>query len=846
MNEEHKLTFDGTSATKLTYYYKPSYTYTTVNQSFYDADGTPTGTLQSWYPAMFAKIESGNATFKHLGGVICVKYPAMPAESGVFILKANNGKAITGKFDVDISSFSKDNPVKIETVDVPTSDNTNSYGNEVKITFSGASKGDPGVFYVPVPVGTYDVYLIMKSSDESSTLGTAYEGGVEISRQSLYGIILGNATITGNSSVQTLSGTDAASESGITNALGSNDAVVIDAAVTDPKIVIPETSSSSSDTETSKTVILNQVNSGSTITLSDGNTNTSDETKSVDNVTVSLPTSATATGSETVTAPSLTVTLPNTTVTVEANTGSTTIETATVETAENTFIVGSGVTINTLNVKKGNVILKSGSKVKAIAAAGNSNTVNVYYESDSSCPSGFTDGNSVYYAKRAGLTELKEAATAGGSLKLTENVTLDESLDISAALALDLNGYNLTVPTGKVLTISSSSVSTITLGEKSVLDVADNNGVAITGKAKIAGGAIKGTSPISITESGELKIEGTTVSDLSLLISESVLGTLSGKIKLEESLDISTLSVSGKKEITVDLNGKQVNVKPKYAGVMNLSAGTDFVKYENGTIKACYTAKSLTALNVYVGSLYLDNITFTAPYWHTAISAQNRDAYVNIKDSKVSSFYFGMSTNASTDGQNLVYGQDANIELENSTFDNPETGFMNNVPATVKMTGCTFSGNHQGALLRGGTYTIENCTFILKATLPLTDSECHNNSSWADGNRAAYAPIVIGNRSTSAYRYTTTVTFVGDANKGQISETSNTYASSFPAAYAWGVSGDAYKVTITGNMAGFRNSANYDFVYGGNVDVSGVTNPGNSQQASGTNGGEDVYVTGNF
>jgi uncharacterized Zn ribbon protein len=123
--------------------------------------------------------------------------------------------------------------------------------------------------------------------------------------------------------------------------------------------------------------------------LSDGNTDTSYNGggKSVNNVTVSLPTSATATtdgGSETVTAPSLEVTLPNTTVTVEANTGSTTIETATVETADNTFIVGSGVTINTLNVKKGNVILKSGSKVKAIAATGNSNTVNVYYESDSS------------------------------------------------------------------------------------------------------------------------------------------------------------------------------------------------------------------------------------------------------------------------------------------------------------------------------------------------------------------------------------------------------------------------------------------------------------------------------
>jgi hypothetical protein len=336
-----------------------------------------------------------------------------------------------------------------------------------------------------------------------------------------------------------------------------------------------------------------------------------------------------------------------------------------------------------------------------------------------------------------------------------------------------------------------------------------------------------------------------TFSDLSILTAASdSTYDLSGDLTLANDLTVSTLSLSGKKSVIVDLNGKTLTSSQTGSSVINFSEATDAITYKNGTIAFSQEADGSDAVTVYKGSLFLDKVIFNAKDWHTAISAQNHDAYVKISNSSsVTGRYFGMSTNASTDGQNLVYGKGANIELENSTFNSKETGFMNNVPATINMTGCTFSGNHQGALLRGGTYTITGCTFTLNAELAPTHWECHNNSSWADGNRTAYAAIVIGNRSDTAYRYTTTVTFEGDKNTGVVTGTN---ASSFPAAYAWGVSGDAYKVTITGNMAGFRNSANYDFVYGGNVDVSGATLPSNIKQASGTNGGENASVSGSF
>jgi hypothetical protein len=179
-----------------------------------------------------------------------------------------------------------------------------------------------------------------------------------------------------------------------------------------------------------------------------------------------------------------------------------------------------------------------------------------------------------------------------------------------------------------------------------------------------------------------------------------------------------------------------------------------------------------------------------------------------------------MSTNASSDGTNLVDGCDAHVALENSTFEAVETGFMNNVPATIKMKNCTFSGNHQGALLRGGTYTIDGCEFTLNATLPpTTDKECHNNDTWASGNQTAFAAIVIGNRDENNYKYETNVTFTGDKSTGTVSGTNK---AQFPAAYIYGV--PSYKVTVEGDMSGFKASGySQDIVTGGNVVIGGDT-----------------------
>jgi uncharacterized Zn ribbon protein len=971
---------DETGALTLTFNFPDSYKYSSLDSYYYDTE-TGTSGVNSWNVAMFAKVDAnGNAKFLHLGGAVIVLVPNIPEGKGTFTLTAD--KAITGDFTADISAeYGDNNPATIEASTVASDKN-----NKVTITYENAVDKQTGAFYVPLPVGTYNLKFTLKDKDDKLCASTGQDG-VEITRKKLYGISLSSEIVTGSGVKEVESVSDANTN------LSSNDVVVVNSKVEGTsEITIPSTSG---DTETSKTVVLNSVASNSTIKLSDGNTSISDASKSVDNVTVSLPTSATATtegGSETVTAPSLTVELPNTTVTVEANTGSTTIEEAEVSTADYTFIVGSGVKIKHLKVKKGNVVLKSGSTVEKISATGTDNTVNVSYEDKASCPDGFSTSTDtrVVYGINGSLDGLKNAFKEGGEIKLTEDVnilnikTLDTNnralaLPAGKSLTIDLNGHTITgankrpgymyaqgeltikdskgggkyvqdasaanqTNTGLIVVDGASAKLTITSGTfetageyivaffngagvdiqggnfhagefclsgngtstgKSTVTVKDatlksDKDYAIylpmTGSTTLTNLTVEGAAGAVAIQRGTLTIEsgtytslgtvtldtdgddtaglqnaalaiiarygnltaningGTftakgdattvtathnkvvttytkdvnvkaaaTFSDLSILTAASdATYDLSGALTLANNLTVSTLSLSGKKSVTVDLNDKTLTVDQTEKSYINLDVATDEIVYKNGNITLGDGNGNDAAINMTKGTFKLDGVTLDASKWHTAIKAQNKDSYVEItNESTVKGRCFTMSTNASSDGTNLVDGCDAHITLKNSTFEADKTGFMNNVPATINMTDCKFYGNHQGALLRGGTYTIEGCTFTLKAELSPDHSECHNSSAWGSGNETAFAAIVIGDRTNGSYPHDTNVTFVGTKNTGVVDK-AYTYATQFPAAYIYGVSTN--KVTINGDMSGFKASGySQDIVTGGNVVIGGET-----------------------
>ena len=117
---------------QLVYVLPSSYTYASIE------DGA-----NSFNPPMVGKIGDGTASLAHVGSFFKISVADIPAggDDMKFIFTAD--KRITGEFVIDLAA---ETPV-MTTDDVA--------GNTVTIDFTNATAGSQGVFYIPVPVGTY-------------------------------------------------------------------------------------------------------------------------------------------------------------------------------------------------------------------------------------------------------------------------------------------------------------------------------------------------------------------------------------------------------------------------------------------------------------------------------------------------------------------------------------------------------------------------------------------------------------------------------------------------------------------------------------------------------------------
>ena len=160
-NENHKL-----SGSSLTYYLPNSYTYTSVDQTFFPDDNNG----NSFGAPMYGVVSDDNTvSFKHLGGVICIQVDKMPAESGtVKVTEASN--QLCGTFTATLT----DDAPEIKTAQATSN-------NSVTFVYSGATADAAGVFYLPVATGSYNLTIEVSGNKQSSTTTT----GVEITRTRL-------------------------------------------------------------------------------------------------------------------------------------------------------------------------------------------------------------------------------------------------------------------------------------------------------------------------------------------------------------------------------------------------------------------------------------------------------------------------------------------------------------------------------------------------------------------------------------------------------------------------------------------------------------------------------------
>ena len=227
--------------------------------------------------------------------------------------------------------------------------------------------------------------------------------------------------------------------------------------------------------------------------------------------------------------------------------------------------------------------------------------------------------------------------------------------------------------------------------------------------------------------------------------------TISEDVELTPSLLTDAL-VAGT-SIGIDLGGHAMTLP----GALDLaSSGT--LTLRNGTVNTpggsgicCMTG----------GSILLDKVTYeTASGRGCVFVAQNAEkTSITIRNSTINGGYYALTSNASA---NPV--ATSKIVLENSMFTAAESGMMINIPCTITADNCKFTGGWQGVFLRGGEATFTNCSINLVMDPEYGDwPERHVNTdgTWADGNQAETAALLMGNRCVEghlSYNYPTSVT----------------------------------------------------------------------------------------
>ncbi len=368
----------------------------------------------------------------------------------------------------------------------------------------------------------------------------------------------------------------------------------------------------------------------------------------------------------------------------------------------------------------------------------------------------------VTLAGNAGTATYKEvtASTAENTLVVSDGVTVKK----------------LIVKKGNVRINKGATVETIELSDISSAKVYYENGATLPSSL-----------PTGVTSSGVIETEAQIAAAL----------TNGGNYALLKDVKISDYKTTGMlKTIVIDLNKHTLNMDLRF----ECTAQGDLT-LKNGNITQYTSSNDDGGFIVYsLGKLTLENVVYTgrANSWDCIFIKPNAMyAKIVVKNSTIKGGTYAITTNASTSPNIAQY---CTIDMEGSTFAASESGALLNIPADVTMKNCKFSGDHQGAFLRGGTYTIEGCEFTLNTIDPACDKgkENHWMTEWSSGNEGAFAALTIGNYINGSYQYPTKITFNKSGDKSNTTAVTGSYAASYPAIHVCANANAEYGVTITG------------------------------------------------
>ena len=378
---------------------------------------------------MLATIEDGSTTlaFRHLAGVMRFVVKNVPAGASSFVFTTTNN-IITGSYSVIEEQIWQDG------------ENSVNNNNSVTITFDALTEAAAEmVFYVPLPVGTYGNYTVAINGTNVNLSHQSTGVTNTIGRRTL--LLMPEFSVEngelkkGEGNVIPVTQNEAANLSGIQNVtIGTDNATANDV------LNINYTPSEGN----------------AALNIKDDSNATESQENSKGKIVIN-PQGSEAIESLNLNTPSLTAEL-----------GAGTYGTVEALTAQQTLIIGDGVTIETLILNGGALEIAEGA-------------TNV------------TIGNIV----------VKDAASFIEALKVAENITLAD----------DVTEINLNLTTGNTLTIESGKEVAIDLNNKKLITSTTNgtgDDITVSGKLNILNGTIE-TAQTGFFVNGELVLNNCTI-----------------------------------------------------------------------------------------------------------------------------------------------------------------------------------------------------------------------------------------------------------------------------------------------------------------------------------------------
>ena len=136
--------------------------------------------------AMWGQVAHGAVGFKHLGGVFKIYVKELPVGENMKFSLSTPGKKLTGNFTTLLNCEA---PV-LETSD-------DEQNNTVVITFNNTEENATGVFYVPVPVGTYPVIDVVVKDAAGEDIAFGYWENQTVKRRAQKKGTIGKKEVTG-------------------------------------------------------------------------------------------------------------------------------------------------------------------------------------------------------------------------------------------------------------------------------------------------------------------------------------------------------------------------------------------------------------------------------------------------------------------------------------------------------------------------------------------------------------------------------------------------------------------------------------------------------------------------